>query len=581
MGGLTSIGKEWTRLIDSPGRVFAIGVSPNFERDHLVVAGSQAGIFISLDEGESWQISSLPRTSSAIQSLAFSPDFGRDGIILAGTEEDGVLFSEDRGYHWSTRNFGFLDACVYVVAISPSFPSDEIAFAGTNTGLYYTYNSGRAWRELPFPSDTGPILSLGLSPSFDEDGTIFVGTEEGGLLYSTSKGKSWHLLTTPGTMINAIQVSPDYKLNHTLIISTEEGVFISKDRGSHWQKLFEIEGISCLASSENILLIGMIDDGILRSPDLEKLEPVSGLFAREITSFKLSPAFEQDGFAVSCGFGDGVWCTEDKGKTWTSLNDGLPGTGIYQVVFSPSFSRNHTIFAASTDGVLKSRDSGHTWEICYSEPVNSLAVSPSGHTLLAGTDGQGVVYSRDSGSHWESLPGPWEDEGDIKAVALGSDNQYFISSVNLSTHHLEIGYGKPGQWYRIYSQPTRNELVFFWIPASFPVDNLWYASTGSRIWRIGLRKDVNNEGMPIRGGYANDEEMLILALSGAQTLNKRLILASTGAKIHQSEDGVNWQELSDFGDYRIIWISSSPNFRENRTIYAMSLGGLLWQSTLS
>ncbi len=579
-GSLENIGKKWDRLVESPGRVMSVVVSPGFDRDRCVAAGSQTGVYISLDGGESWKQGALPRTSSAVQSIVFSPNFSRDGIILAGTAEDGVLVSENRGLKWSTRNFGFLDACVYTIAISPEFAIDEMAFAGTNTGLYYTYNAGRAWRELPFLEDTGPILSLAISPSFVDDGTIFAGTEEGGLLYSRSKGKSWSVLNSPGSMINAVQISPRYDQDHSLIISTEEGVFRSSDQGNHWQKLFEIEAVACLVGFDQVLLIGLIDEGILRSTDMKNLEQVGGLFAREITDFKLSPSFEKDGFAVACGFGEGIWCTTDKGHTWFSLNDDLPGPGIYQVVLSPTFNHNYTMYAASTEGVLISRDKGQHWDICYSEPVNSLAISPSGHTLMAGTDGQGVVTSRDSGGHWGSLPSPWEIEGDIKAVALGSDNQFFISSVDLTSHNLEIGYGKPGQWYRIYSQPSAKELVFFWIPSSFSVDNLWYASTGARIWRMGLRTDAKTEGMPIRGGSVDEDNPLILALSGIQALNKRLVLASTGKKIYQSEDGIDWQEMADFGDYRIIGLASSPNFKENRTIYAMSLGGLVWQSIM-
>ena len=499
-GDHKDVGKTWARLADSPGKTMAIAISPNFPDDHFLVAGNRTGIYYSPDGGASWQGAQMPRTTSAIQALVISPDFAKDGVILAGTEEDGVLISEDHGRQWTTRNFGFLDACVYTLAISPGFSSDETAFSGTNTGLYRTINGGRAWREVAFPAETGPILSLGISPAFSRDETIFAGTEEAGLLRSTNRGKSWHVLEIPGTMVNAIQVSNDYEEDHNVIISTENGIFQSSDNGNHWQVMFEVEGVICLGAIGQSLLAGLIDHGLYRCNDLTSWEPVDGFFAREISSFRLSPAFEQDFIAFSYGTGEGIWRTMDGGKSWVCLNDGLPGTGISDIQLSPAFHHNHRIYTASSDGVLMSHDAGEHWDICYSEPVNHLAISPSGRTLLAGTGGVGVVISRDSGLHWESLGGPWATEGDIQAVALGSDNQFFVAAVDALSHNLVIGQGRPGQWRRILSHPSTNELVFFYIPTSYSADNLWYASTGSNVWRVGLRKDLDPEGLPISRG---------------------------------------------------------------------------------
>ncbi len=493
-GGAATIGKNWKRLVDSPGKALSVALSPDFQHHPYVVVGNQAGVFISADGGERWQAGRLPRTSSAVQVVSFSPDFDEDGILFAGTEEDGVMVSEDRGQNWETRNFGFLDACIYALAISPAFSRDEMAFAGTNTGLYFSYNSGRAWRELLFPSIAGPVLCLGISPAFSTDGTIFAGTEEGGLFRSKNRGKAWQLVDTPGSMINALSISPLFEQDATLEIVTENGIFQSSDGGDHWRKLVELEGVMCIAVRDQVAIAGQIGSGLIRSSDLNQWEGVSGFYARELVGLKLSPAFEGDGFALSYGMGDGIWRTQDGGRSWECLNPALPGPGIVEVLFSSQFAHDHILYAGSTDGVLVSRDSGDTWNVCYGEPVNHLALSPSGRTLLAGTAGQGVVFSWDS-VQWASLPGPWEVEGDIQAVQAGSDNHFFIASINLKSHNLEIGHGRPGMWSRVFNQPSRNELVSFWIPPSFTVDNLWYAATGGKIWRVDSGK------MPKQAAY--------------------------------------------------------------------------------
>jgi len=578
-GEQADIGKNWKRLVDSPGKAISIAISPDYKNQHYVAAGSQTGVFISQDGGASWLVGRLPRTSSAVQVLVFSPDFAEDGIIFAGTEEDGVMISEDRGQTWKTRNFGFLDACIYALVVSPTFSGDGIAYAGTNSGLYFTYNQGLAWRELPFPSTAGPILCLGISPVFSTDGTVFAGTEEGGLFRTKNRGKVWQHLETPGTMINALSVSPQYEQNHTLQIVSENGIFESTDSGDRWQMLVEVDSVVCLGVVGKVALAGLVGSGMLRSSDLHQWEEVSGFYARELVGFKLSPSFEVDGFGLTFGMGEGIWRTRDGGKSWECLNPALPGTGITEVVFSQQFAHDHTLYAASTNGVLVSHDAGDQWDICYGEPVKQLAISPSGRTLLAGTSGQGVVFSWDS-IHWTSLPGPWEMEGDIQAIQAGSDKHFFIASINLTTRNLEIGHGHPGQWNRVFNQPSRNELVFFWVPPSFMVDNLWYAATGSKIWRVGFRKDAEKGGIPIRGGPLAENEPAVLALSGAQMLNSQILLASAGSILYRSPNGIDWKPAYDFEDRRVIGIAPSPAFRENKAVYAMTLGGLVWQGII-
>ncbi len=115
-----------------------------------------------------------------VHSLAVSPQFAQDGVVLAGTMEDGVFRSGDRGAQWAAWNFGLLDLSVLCLSMSPAYADDETVFAGTDSGIFRSMNGGRAWRELEFPPDWAPVLSLALSPGFGADGMLFAGTEFGG-----------------------------------------------------------------------------------------------------------------------------------------------------------------------------------------------------------------------------------------------------------------------------------------------------------------------------------------------------------------------------------------------------------------
>ncbi|MFZ1757255.1 MAG: hypothetical protein WBO46_22315 [Caldilineaceae bacterium] len=61
----------------------------------LVFAGSEEGIYRSPSGGRGWKRSDAPE--AAYQSIAISPSFHSDGVVLAGTEEQGLYRSADSG----------------------------------------------------------------------------------------------------------------------------------------------------------------------------------------------------------------------------------------------------------------------------------------------------------------------------------------------------------------------------------------------------------------------------------------------------------------------------------------------------
>ena len=121
--------REWERLANAPLGIFSLAVSPSFAQDHTLVAGTNTGIYVSRDAGETWLAADMPISGSVAIAISFSPNFAADGILLAGTLEDGIFYSHDRGAHWQSNGFGLLDATVYCLAFSPSFGRDTTIFA--------------------------------------------------------------------------------------------------------------------------------------------------------------------------------------------------------------------------------------------------------------------------------------------------------------------------------------------------------------------------------------------------------------------------------------------------------------------
>ena len=266
---------EQLELMDRlPVMTIALGKGESGSEPLSVFAGAPGGVLLSLDGGETWQVGKLPDPPPVVSCLALSPNISRDGVILAGTVEDGVFRSADQGRSWARWNFGLLDQSVFALAISPDFSQDETLFAGTETGIFRSANSGRSWREVNFPGDLAPVLSLALSPRYPQDGLILAGTEANGLILSQDHGRTWaptgSLYST--ATVNAILVDGNDQNETRFLALTDQGLIVSRDRGQTWMEwekpASEEIGISCVAAPQGLaegapLLVGTVDGQVL------------------------------------------------------------------------------------------------------------------------------------------------------------------------------------------------------------------------------------------------------------------------------------------------------------------------------
>jgi photosystem II stability/assembly factor-like uncharacterized protein len=233
------------------------------------------GILRSFDGGETWDVVEFPSPPPVVSALVTSPNYVRDGILLAGTVEDGVFSSSNRGGHWVAWNFGLLDLNTICLAISPDFARDETLFVGVDSGIFRSTNGGRAWREVNFSPDLAPVLSLALSPGYAEDGILFAGTESHSLYRSQDGGRSWARLGEDGIrdVVNAIILSPRFPEKADILVTVGEGLLLSRDGGQTWAEWGSgVEfgaGLTCAVAPQGVepdapLLVGLIDGGVLR-----------------------------------------------------------------------------------------------------------------------------------------------------------------------------------------------------------------------------------------------------------------------------------------------------------------------------
>ena len=186
-----------------------------------VFACAEGQILRSLDVGQTWQSAKLDTPSPLVTALVASPNFAKDGTLLAATVQDGIFRSTDRGVSWTGWNFGLYDPNINALA----FADSQIIFAGAQSGIFRSSNAGRSWRELDFPMELAPVSCLAVS----HDGTIFAGTETEGLHVSCDEGRTWERLLEGA--VEQIHLEASGKL----LILRDGELLLSENGGGSWQ----------------------------------------------------------------------------------------------------------------------------------------------------------------------------------------------------------------------------------------------------------------------------------------------------------------------------------------------------------
>ena len=207
----------------------------------LFVANSAAGVFKSTDGGGAWTETNFPARGGAVElaRLAMAengPLFAAVGPVIAR--------SDDAGGNWTQLSglpAGFTAASL---ALSPDFGLEQVVIAGGDyrrNDLIRSTDGGESWQvvfaggEIEGGSD---ITALAFSPHFASDGVVYAWLQNSGLLRSTDGGVSWTLLTGDDDRFYAVQslaVAPDGK---RLYLGALDGHFlVSADNGQSWQEL--------------------------------------------------------------------------------------------------------------------------------------------------------------------------------------------------------------------------------------------------------------------------------------------------------------------------------------------------------
>ena len=110
---------------------------------------------------------------------------------------------------------------------------------------------------------------------------------------------------------------------------------------------------------------------------------------------------------------DGVSRSGDSGRTWSTIHFPSPGPGtafVPSLLVDPNDSNVVYASVGATGGCIytdhflrKSTDAGKTWAVTAHSPITALEIDPKLAILYLGTSGSGVFRSIDGGASWTAF----------------------------------------------------------------------------------------------------------------------------------------------------------------------------------
>jgi uncharacterized protein (TIGR03437 family) len=318
-----------------------------------------------------------------------------------------VFKTTDSAAHWQGLAQSLPQYLVLSITVDPANP--QTLYLGTDLGLYKSTDGGAHWTALltgtppqaPYPEEELDPTWLAVDPSDSQ--TLYLGTLINGIYKSTDGGTTW---SAAGTGANRFvrMIAIDKANPNALYAATDAGLYKSTDGAATWNPT-----------------------GLMAGPN-------DSFFVSSVLIDPSAPA------TFYAGTESGVMKSLDAGVTWTALTNGFTqSTEIEALVIDPV--NPQTLYAATTVNFAPYRttDGGAHWtQSQWSPPGGSLTyvlwllVDPSVHTTVWAATDEGLLVSRDAGVTWTAPPAdlPYYE---VQRLASGSDGSIYAIANNFST----------------------------------------------------------------------------------------------------------------------------------------------------
>ena len=377
---------------------------PGRYRDCLLGLATFLSTVVSRAESSHWTPVGPFAPGGAVNALAI--DASPPATLYAGTDA-GLFKSVDGGASWRLSSDGLETYSVYALAVDQSAPG--MLYAGAAGGIYKSTDGGTTWRPTyrsTYSAVTRVVVAQA-SPSVVYALEVYVGPSPGGvslpttILRSTNHGESWLPLPSIG-FVQVGGIAADPASAGTVYLATSMGVLTTTDDFSTWSVILDQPAGALAIDPKNPLTIyaGGVGDPthVFRSIDGGKSWMTSADVPRVLTLVVKPGGLPLAGTAI------GIFQSSDDGATWLPT-DGGPRSAVGTLGLQPSTPS--VIFAGATSGLFRSANGGSSWSGLPTSfttinvaSVASVPVVPG--LLFAGTD-LGVFRTDDGGVSWAQV----------------------------------------------------------------------------------------------------------------------------------------------------------------------------------
>jgi photosystem II stability/assembly factor-like uncharacterized protein len=236
-------------------------------------------------------------------------DFAPASWKIATSCTNNILFkSDDNGKTWKNVSAGLPENA----SIGDIFLKEKEVFLGTQSGFFQQTKDAEIWQ--PAPADIKEKNPYEHTPLIISDGAMLVGSRKG-VRKSNDKGKTWRVVNGGGWAGEIVESEG------VLLCTNEQGILRSTDGGETWESVISEGGVG-------------ID-----------LEVIKGGFAA--ITFNTKSETRR------------VRISKDGGKNWEAIDAGLPP----QLSISGIKEMGNSFFCGHPDGVYRSEDQGKTWKL--------------------------------------------------------------------------------------------------------------------------------------------------------------------------------------------------------------------------
>jgi hypothetical protein len=361
-------------------------------------------------------------------------------VLYAGTD-GGIFVSTDAGETWTSRNAG-LTIAQYYPGVSVN-PQGTVITGGTQDNGTEIFSGSPYWDGL-LSGDGGYTAINYKDPTITWAETQWGST--GGTIARKQNGSSRPRVN--GIIVgDRVQFIPPLVMDPVTPTKLYFGtmrLYRTVDEGLNWVPLTTdlsrgsgtITTVAIAPSDTLTIYAGTNDANVQVSHDggLTFTRIVTGLPTRGVTRVVVDAANASHVLVTFSGFGAGhIWESLDAGVTWKDISGNLIDAPVNSAAF---VGAPGNLFVGTDVGVYQTVDGGVTWQPgpagIPNVPIMDLVYQPAASLLVAGTYGRGMFTYAVGGSA-AVLRGDVNGDGKVDAFDALLIQQALVASLPLAT----------------------------------------------------------------------------------------------------------------------------------------------------